>query len=137
VGGDGRACPASAHLTGQVRRRAGGGAGDLRLHRIGQQRPLGLPSFGAPIAGSFTFDSAGRRCHRESATRLACERRRAVRLRGERRRHALSSVALPVDPPSLAAFAVRGFRLFGPDVEFLGTVNTLVCSTGCTPTSVP
>ena len=46
---------------------------------------------------------------------------------------ALSSDALPLVPPPLAAFDVREFRLFSPDAEFIGTVNTLVCSAGCGP----
>ena len=44
---------------------------------------------------------------------------------------ALSSDALPLVPPLLAAFDTRQFRLFGPDAEFLGTIRTLVCSAGC------
>jgi hypothetical protein len=44
---------------------------------------------------------------------------------------ALTSDALPLTPPLLTAFAIRDFRLFGPDAEFTGSVDTLVCSTGC------
>ena len=46
---------------------------------------------------------------------------------------AFSSDALPLAPPALAAFSVRQFRLFGfgVDVEFGGTVDTLVCSASC------
>jgi len=38
---------------------------------------------------------------------------------------AFSSDALPLTPPAIARFAFREFRLFGPDVEFEGTVDTL------------
>ena len=49
---------------------------------------------------------------------------------------ALGSDALPAGAPLLAAFGVRGFRLFGSDVEFLGSVDTLTCRTGCAPAAV-
>lgn len=45
---------------------------------------------------------------------------------------ALSSDALPPIPPALAGFDFRQFRLFGDDAEFLGTVDTLTCLSGCT-----
>ncbi|MEO5735004.1 MAG: hypothetical protein ABIN96_05645 [Rubrivivax sp.] len=45
---------------------------------------------------------------------------------------ALTSDALPTLPPMLSAFAFRQFRLFSDDAEFLGTVDTLVCTAGCT-----
>jgi hypothetical protein len=47
---------------------------------------------------------------------------------------ALASDALPLTPPPLAAFAIREFRLFAPDAEFTGSVDTLVCSAGCNGT---
>ena len=50
---------------------------------------------------------------------------------------ALSGDALPAGAPLLAAFAVRGFRLFGSDIEFLGSVDTLACTAGCAPVGVP
>ncbi len=52
-------------------------------------------------------------------------------------RSALSSDALPLSPPAIAGFAFRQFRLFGNDVEFLGSVNSLVCLAGCSASSVP
>lgn len=45
---------------------------------------------------------------------------------------ALTSDALPALPPALAGFAFRQFRLFGDNAEFLGTVETLACTSGCT-----
>ena len=43
-----------------------------------------------------------------------------------------SSDALPLVPPPIGAFNdFRQFRLFSAEAEFLGTINTLVCSTGC------
>ena len=50
---------------------------------------------------------------------------------------ALSGDALPAGAPLLAAFAVRGFSLFGSDIEFLGSVDTLACTAGCAPVGVP
>ena len=44
---------------------------------------------------------------------------------------ALSSDALPLSPPPLSAFGFRQFRLFSPDAEFLGTIDTLACTSGC------
>lgn len=45
---------------------------------------------------------------------------------------ALSSDALSPLPPALAGFDFRQFRLFGVDAEFLGTVESLACISGCT-----
>jgi hypothetical protein len=45
--------------------------------------------------------------------------------------------ALPLAAPPLGSFSFRQFRLFGTDVEFLGTVDTLVCTAGCRATPVP
>jgi hypothetical protein len=47
---------------------------------------------------------------------------------------ALASDALPLLPPALGDFDSRQFRLFSPDAEFLGSVDSLVCTSGC---SVP
>jgi hypothetical protein len=44
---------------------------------------------------------------------------------------ALSSDALPLLPPTLAAFDFRQFRLFSDDAEFLGTIDSLTCTAGC------
>jgi hypothetical protein len=44
---------------------------------------------------------------------------------------AFSSDALPLTPPPVSSFDTRQFRLFAPDAEFLGTVDTLVCTAGC------
>ena len=44
---------------------------------------------------------------------------------------AFSTDALPLAPPPIADFAFRQFRLFSADAEFLGTVDTLVCTAGC------
>jgi hypothetical protein len=44
---------------------------------------------------------------------------------------AFSSDALPLTPPLLSSFDTRQFRFFAPDAEFLGTVDTLVCTAGC------
>lgn len=49
----------------------------------------------------------------------------------------MTSDALPAGAPLLAAFGVQGFRLFGNDVEFLGSVDSLACTAGCTATGVP
>ncbi len=49
---------------------------------------------------------------------------------------ALSSDALSGAPPALASFDLRQFRLFGGDAEFLGSVDTLACTSGCVA-SVP
>ena len=43
---------------------------------------------------------------------------------------ALSSAALPLAPPAIAGFGFRQFRLFSDDAQFLGTVDTLICSAG-------
>ncbi len=53
------------------------------------------------------------------------------------RQMALTGDALPAGAPLLSAFSVRGFRLFGTDVEFLGDVDTLACTAGCAVASVP
>lgn len=50
---------------------------------------------------------------------------------------ALSADALPLSPPALAAFAFRQFRLFGDDVEFLGSVATLTCTASCATVPEP
>ena len=52
----------------------------------------------------------------------------------------LSSEALPLAPPPLGAFEIRGFHLFavvdGNQLQIDGTTNTLTCTT-CVPTAVP
>ena len=52
---------------------------------------------------------------------------------------ALASDALPLLPPALASFDLRQFRLFAADdsAQFLGTVDTLVCTAGCDARTVP
>jgi len=50
---------------------------------------------------------------------------------------ALASDALPLLPPALASFGFRQFRLFSADAEFLGSVDSLVCTSGCGVQSVP
>jgi hypothetical protein len=50
---------------------------------------------------------------------------------------ALSSDALPTSVPSIAAFDFRQFRLFSGDAEFLGSVDSLSCTAGCTVAAVP
>lgn len=51
---------------------------------------------------------------------------------------AFGSDALPLLPPALAAFGWREFRLFGTDVEFLGSIDALTCVAGCnTPAPLP
>src|SRR4029077_18098099 len=49
---------------------------------------------------------------------------------------ALASDALPLLPPALASFSFREFRLFRDDAEFLGSVDSLVCTAGCSVQSV-
>jgi PEP-CTERM motif len=50
---------------------------------------------------------------------------------------ALASDALPLQAPALTDFPVRQFRLFGTDVEFLGSIDTLACVGGCSALTVP
>lgn len=50
---------------------------------------------------------------------------------------ALSSDALPTAPPAFSAFDLRQFRLFSSDAEFLGSVDSLVCLSGCRTQTVP
>ena len=49
---------------------------------------------------------------------------------------ALGSDLLPLTPPDLASFAIRDFHLFTPDgsqpqLQIVGTIDTLVCMEGC------
>lgn len=50
---------------------------------------------------------------------------------------ALSSDALLLLPPPLAGFSFRQFRLFSEDAQFLGSVSSLACITGCSVRAVP
>ncbi len=50
---------------------------------------------------------------------------------------ALADDALPAGAPLLAAFGVRSFRLFGSDAEFLGSVDRLACTAGCSAAGLP
>jgi hypothetical protein len=140
--------------------------------------PFGLSTFGAPIAGSYSFDStvtdsiAGPDSASYASTGAAFGFAATVdampfAVSGnlnvgvvnslvdqylpfatdgaltlelfleDASGSAFSSDALPLAPPALAAFAVREFRLFGTDVEFGGTVDTLICSAGCDIVRVP
>jgi hypothetical protein len=49
---------------------------------------------------------------------------------------ALMSDALPKSVPSVAAFDSRQFRLFSADAEFLGSIDTLSCTDGCSSAAV-
>ncbi len=135
--------------------------------------PFGLSSFGAPIEGRFTFDSAAVDAIASGdsgsftsngpgygfsvnvdGTQYAASRTVTVNtvdgpvvdqygviaqdagltleLFFEDATHtALASDALPLVPPSIAAFGLREFRLFNADAEFLGTADTLDCVAGC------
>ena len=135
--------------------------------------PFGLSSFGAPISGNYTFDSAALDADptpnvgsypsigpgfgfsaNVDGTNYAVAGSLVVNVANDitvdqygaiasdialtlelffedSTQTALSSAALPLTPPSLAAFGFREFRLFSAEAEFLGTVDTLVCSAGC------
>jgi hypothetical protein len=134
--------------------------------------PFGLSSFGAPISGNYTFDSAavdtigGGTSASYPSTGAGFDFNTtvdgtpysvsgtvtvnilnafedqygviaddgALNLQiffSDTSGTAFSSVALPLLPPPTGDFAFRQFRLFGTDVEFLGTVDTLVCTAGC------
>jgi hypothetical protein len=135
--------------------------------------PFGLSSFGAPIAGSYTFDSDATDAIPDPATGsyassgagfdftvtvdgttysvmggvtvntvndVGVDQYGVIGDDGslilelsfeDGTQTALSSDALPLVAPTISGFAFRQFRLFGEEVEFLGTINTLVCTTGC------
>lgn len=137
--------------------------------------PFGLSSFGAPISGSFSFDTAAVDSIANAAngsfasvgpgfgfsttvdgTNYASVGALTVNTANnvavgdqygviasdavlslelflqDATAFALSSDGLPTLPPALAAFGFRQFRLFSDDAEFLGTVDTLACTAGCT-----
>ena len=138
--------------------------------------PFGLSSFGAPISGSYTFDSTATDAIAADpasasypstgagfgfsatvdGTPYAVSGTLSIGILNafvdqylptaddgtltlglffeDATASAFFSDALPLAPPPLADFAFRQFRLFGTDVEFLGTVDTLVCGASC---SVP
>lgn len=144
--------------------------------------PFGLSSFGAPITGSFTFDSAAADGIADPATgsfassgpgygfsatvdgtnyvvsnavvvttgngvagadqygAIASDATLTLEIFfQDDSATALASDALPPEPPALAAFGFRQFRLFSSDdsAQFLGTVDSLVCSVGCSVTPPP
>ena len=142
--------------------------------------PFGLSSFGAPISGSYTFDSAAGDVIADPATGsfpsagaafgftanvdgtnysvpaplfvntanniVGVDQYGAIALDAlltleiflqDSTATALASDALPLLPPALASFDLRQFRLFSPDAEFLGTVDTLTCTAGCSAQAVP
>ena len=134
--------------------------------------PFGLSSFGAPISGNYTFDSAAADAIADPASASYTSTGAAFGFSAtvdgtpyavsgnlnigilnafvdqylvtavdgalslalflqDDTATAFSSDALPLVPPPIADFAFRQFRLFGSDVEFLGTVDTLACIAGC------
>ena len=145
--------------------------------------PFGLSSFGAPISGSYTFDSAAVDSIASPATGSFASAgagfgftanvdgtnysvpgtltvNTANNIAGGVDQYgviaqdssldlelflqdatgtALASKALPLLPPALASFGFRQFRLFAADdsAQFLGTVDTLVCTAGCDAQTVP
>ena len=140
--------------------------------------PYGLSSFGAPISGAYTFDSAAVDSVAGSAigvytstgaaygfsavvdgvayatpgtltvnvaNNIGSDQYGVVATVGslilelfleDLSQAALGSDALPAGAPLLTAFSVRSFRLFGTDVEFLGSVDTLACTAGCAAAAV-
>ena len=136
--------------------------------------PFGLSSFGAPISGSYTFESAATDAIAgasagsypsvgpgfgftanvdgtsyslfgslvvNTANDIGVDQYGAIATDAsltlevffqDATQTALSSDELPLVPPPIGAFNdFRQFRLFSAEAEFLGTINTLVCSTGC------
>jgi len=135
--------------------------------------PFGLSSFGAPISGTYTFDSAASDADptpsvgsypsigpgfgfsaNVDGTNYAVAGSLSVNVANDitvdqygaiatdvaltlelffedATQTALSSDALPLAPPAIAGFGFRQFRLFSDDAQFLGTVDTLICSAGC------
>jgi hypothetical protein len=142
--------------------------------------PFGLSSFGAPISGSYTFNSTavdgipspvtgsfastgpgfgfsanvdgtlyaigGSLTVNTTNNASGVDQYGAIAIDGpltleiflqDSTGTALSADALPLSPPVLAAFAFRQFRLFGDDVEFLGSIATLTCTGGCATVPEP
>ena len=140
--------------------------------------PFGLSSFGAPISGSYTFESTAvdAIAGPTSASYLStgagfgfaanvdgtpyavsgllsigilnsiADQYAVIADDGTLRLElfledpsaaALSGDALPLTAPALASFSFRQFRLFGSEVEFLGSIDTLACSAGCGAANVP
>lgn len=140
--------------------------------------PYGLSSFGAPIVGSYTFDSSALDAIADPAAASYASSGAAygfsasvdgmghtvvgtlsvgvlnsfvdqyaviaddgsLRLElflEDAGATAFASDGLPLAAPALGGFAFRQFRLFGTEAEFLGTVDTLVCTAGCAATPVP
>jgi hypothetical protein len=141
--------------------------------------PFGLSSFGAPISGTYTFNSVAVDGISSSTGSFAStgpafgfsanvdgtlyaiggsltvttannasgvDQYGAIAIDGpltleiflqDSTGAALSTDTLPLSPPALASFAFRQFRLFGDDVEFLGSLATLTCTAGCATVPEP
>ena len=144
--------------------------------------PFGLSSFGAPITGSYTFNSAavdsiaspangsfasvgaafGFTANVDGTTYsvpgtltvntanniVGGDQYGAIALNSlltlelffqDASGTALASDALPLLPPAIASFGFRQFRLFTTDdsAQFLGSVNSLTCTAGCSVTPPP